>query len=72
MLVNYILVRTNAIRFISVSSSSVPNLASKEYFLIAHPMEEKSEAMRGRNRDCVKLHQPGNKASIHFQSALKE
>ena len=72
MLVNYISVRTNAIRFISISSSPVPNLAFKEYFLIANPTEGKSEAMRGRNRDCVKLRQPGNKARIHFQSAREE
>lgn len=72
MQVNEILARTHAIRFISVSSSSVSHLAFQEYFLIAYPTEEISQARRGKDRDCAKLHRLGNKAGIHFQSAGKE
>lgn len=48
MLVNSIVVSTNAIRFISVSS--VPNLDFMQHFLIANPVEEKSEGDERRER----------------------
>lgn len=45
------MVRTNAIRF--SSGSSVPNLDFMEYFLIANPVEGKSEGAERERAESV-------------------
>lgn len=41
-------------------------------FWLHTPQKKNHGAVRGRDRDCVKLHRLGNKAGVHFQRAGKE